>query len=214
VTLMTLHAAKGTEFPVVFVAGLEEGLFPLEQATQEKAELEEERRLFYVGVTRAEERLYLSWARSRYRYGEQQNNTRSRFLEEVDSDVVRTEAGGELEQESGRFSAGEGDGGGQEYDEMDPHYYRQDLSGDRSSGGGNTLRRIESTDGGGGRRVVYDEGQGDIVPGARVEHQKFGQGKVQSVEGEGEKTTAVVFFGADVGNKKLKLKYANLRVIG
>ena len=214
VTLMTLHAAKGTEFPVVFVAGLEEGLFPLEQATQEKAELEEERRLFYVGVTRAEERLYLSWARSRYRYGEQQNNTRSRFLEEVDSDVVRTEAGGELEQESGRFSAGEGDGGGQEYDEMDPHYYRQDLSGDRSSGGGNTLRRIESTDGGGGRRVVYDEGQGDIVPGARVEHKKFGQGKVQSVEGEGEKATAVVFFGADVGNKKLKLKYANLRVIG
>jgi len=215
VTLMTLHAAKGTEYPVVFVAGLEEGLFPLEQATQEKSELEEERRLFYVGVTRAEQRLYLSWARSRYRYGEQQSNTRSRFLEEVDSDVVRTEAGGELEQQTDRFSAGDGSGGGQEYDEMDPHYYRQDLSGD---GGKNSssdgLKRIESTDGGGGRRVVYDEGQGDIVPGAQVEHKKFGQGKVQSVEGEGEKATAVVFFGSDVGNKKLKLKYANLRVVG
>ena len=215
VTLMTLHAAKGTEFPVVFVAGLEEGLFPLEKATQEKAELEEERRLFYVGVTRAEERLYLSWARSRYRYGEQTSNTRSRFLEEVDSDVVRTEAGGELEQQTDRFSAGGGSGGGQEYDEMDPHYYRQDLSGD----GGTTsssdgLRRIESTDRGGGRRVVYDEGHGEIVPGARVEHQKFGRGKVQSLEGEGDKATAVVFFGSDVGNKKLKLKYANLRVIG
>ena len=106
VTLMTLHAAKGTEYPVVFVAGLEEGLFPLEKATQEKSELEEERRLFYVGVTRAEQRLYLSWARSRYRYGEQQSNTRSRFLEEVDSDVVRTEAGGELEQQTDRFKAG------------------------------------------------------------------------------------------------------------
>ena len=213
VTLMTLHAAKGTEFPVVFVAGLEEGLFPLEKATQEKAELEEERRLFYVGVTRAEERLYLSWARSRYRYGEQTSNTRSRFLEEVDSDVVRTEAGGELEQQTDRFSAG--DGSSQDYDEMDPHYYRQDLSGD----GGTTsssdgLRRIESTDGGGGRRVVYDEGHGEIVPGARVEHQKFGRGKVQSLEGEGDKATAVVFFGSDVGNKKLKLKYANLRVVG
>ena len=215
VTLMTLHAAKGTEFPVVFVAGLEEGLFPLEQATQEKAELEEERRLFYVGVTRAEERLYLSWARSRYRYGEQTSNTRSRFLEEVDSDVVRTEAGGELEQQTDRFSAGDGPGSSQEYDEMDPHYYRQDLSGDRSSGGSSDgLRRIESTDGGGGRRVVYDEGHGEIVPGAQVEHQKFGRGKVQSLEGEGEKTTAVVFFGGDVGNKKLKLKYANLRVVG
>ncbi|WP_263842025.1 ATP-dependent helicase [Salinibacter sp.] len=213
VTLMTLHAAKGTEFPVVFVAGLEEGLFPLEKATQEKAELEEERRLFYVGVTRAEERLYLSWARSRYRYGEQTSNTRSRFLEEVDSDVVRTEAGGELEQQTDRFSAG--DGSSQDYGEMDPHYYRQDLSGD----GGTTsssdgLRRIESTDGGGGRRVVYDEGHGEIVPGARVEHQKFGRGKVQSLEGEGDKATAVVFFGSDVGNKKLKLKYANLRVVG
>ena len=215
VTLMTLHAAKGTEFPVVFVAGLEEGLFPLEQATQEKAELEEERRLFYVGVTRAEERLYLSWARSRYRYGEQTSNTRSRFLEEVDSDVVRTEAGGELEQQTDRFSAGGGSGGGQEYDEMDPHYYRQDLSGDGgTTGSSDGLRRIESTDGGGGRRVVYDEGHGEIVPGARVEHQKFGRGKVQSLEGEGDKATAVVFFGSDVGNKKLKLKYANLRVIG
>ena len=215
VTLMTLHAAKGTEYPVVFVAGLEEGLFPLEKATQEKAELEEERRLFYVGVTRAEERLYLSWARSRYRYGEQTSNTRSRFLEEVDSDVVRTEAGGELEQQTDRFSAGGGSGGGQEYDEMDPHYYRQDLSGDGgTTGSSDGLRRIESTDGGGGRRVVYDEGHGEIVPGAQVEHKKFGRGKVQSLEGEGEKATAVVFFGSDVGNKKLKLKYANLRVIG
>jgi DNA helicase-2/ATP-dependent DNA helicase PcrA len=129
--------------------------------------------------------------------------------------VVRTEAGGELEQQTDRFSAGDGSGGGQEYDEMDPHYYRQDLSGDggkKSSSDG--LKRIESTDGGGGRRVVYDEGQGDIRPGAQVEHKKFGQGKVQSVEGEGEKATAVVFFGSDVGNKKLKLKYANLRVVG
>ncbi|MCS4034175.1 DNA helicase-2/ATP-dependent DNA helicase PcrA [Salinibacter ruber] len=212
-TLMTLHAAKGTEFPVVFVAGLEEGLFPLEQATQEKAELEEERRLFYVGVTRAEERLYLSWARSRYRYGEQTSNTRSRFLEEVDSDVVRTEAGGELEQQTDRFSAEEGPSA--DYDEMDPHYYRQDLSGDGgATGSSDGLRRIESTDGGGGRRVVYDKGHGEIVPGAQVEHQKFGRGKVQSLEGEGDKATAVVFFGSDVGNKKLKLKYANLRVIG
>jgi DNA helicase-2/ATP-dependent DNA helicase PcrA len=213
VTLMTLHAAKGTEYPVVFVAGLEEGLFPLEQATQEKAELEEERRLFYVGVTRAEKRLYLSWARSRYRYGEQTSNTRSRFLEEVDSDVVRTEAGGELEQDTDRFTSGEGST--QSYDEMDPHYYRQNLSGDggkQSSSDG--LKRIESTDGGGGRRVVYDEGQGEIVPGAQVEHSKFGQGKVQSVEGQGEKATAVVYFGSDVGNKKLKLKFAKLRVIG
>jgi DNA helicase-2/ATP-dependent DNA helicase PcrA len=215
VTLMTLHASKGLEFPVVFIAGMEEGLFPLQQATQEKADLEEERRLFYVGATRAEERLYLSWARSRYRYGEQTTNTRSRFLDEVDGDVVRTEAGGELEQETGRFTTDD-DGEPTSYDEMDPHYYRQDLSGSKGkgSGGGRRLQRIESTKSGGGRRVVYDEGEGDIVPGARVEHSKFGEGKVQSLEGQGDKATAVVYFGSDVGNKKLKLKYARLRVIG
>ena len=213
VTLMTLHSSKGMEYPVVFIAGLEEGLFPMEQATDEKADLEEERRLFYVGVTRAEQRLYLSWARSRYRYGEQKSNTRSRFLEEVDNDVVRTEAGGELEQDKNRFSAG--GGSTEDYDDMDPHYYRQDLSGNgKQKGASDDLRRIESTDGGSGRRVVYDEGQGEIVPGARVEHSKFGEGKVQSVQGEGEKATAVVYFGSDVGNKKLKLKFAKLRVIG
>jgi DNA helicase-2/ATP-dependent DNA helicase PcrA len=213
VTLMTLHSSKGMEYPVVFIAGLEEGLFPMEQATDEKADLEEERRLFYVGVTRAEQRLYLSWARSRYRYGEQQSNTRSRFLEEVDNDVVRTEAGGELEQDKNRFSAGGGTT--EDYDDMDPHYYRQNLSGNgKKNSASDDLRRIESTDGGSGRRVVYDEGQGEIVPGARVEHSKFGEGKVQSVEGEGEKATAVVYFGSDVGNKKLKLKFAKLRVIG
>jgi DNA helicase-2/ATP-dependent DNA helicase PcrA len=216
VTLMTLHAAKGLEFPVVFVTGLEEGLFPLQQATQEKADLEEERRLFYVGATRAEQQLYLSWARSRYRYGEQTSNTRSRFLEEIDSDVVRTEAGGELDQKKNRFTTGSGST--ESYDEMDPHYYRRNLrdgSGKGQSGSKKRrLKRIENASGSGGRRVVYDEGEGQIVPGVRVEHATFGEGKVQSVEGKGEKATAVVFFGSDVGNKKLKLKYARLRVIG
>jgi len=217
VTLMTLHASKGLEFPVVFVAGLEEGLFPLQQATQEKSELEEERRLFYVGVTRAEEHLYLSWARSRYRYGEQTSNPRSRFLDEIDSDVVRTEAGGELEQDEDRFTSG--GGSTQSYDEMDPHYYRRNLRDDGSNGKSSRgrkkkLRRIERSSGGSGRRVVYDEGEGELVPGTRVEHKKFGEGKVQSVDGKGEKATAVVYFGSDVGNKKLKLKYAKLRVIG
>ena len=78
VTLMTLHASKGLEFKVVFVTGLEEGLFPLAKASQDPTELEEERRLLYVGVTRAEEALFLSYARSRYRYGDQQQSVRSR----------------------------------------------------------------------------------------------------------------------------------------
>jgi len=213
-----MHASKGLEFPVVFIAGLEEGLFPLEIAAREKSELEEERRLFYVGATRAEQFLYLSWARSRYRYGERQTNTRSRFLDEIDSNVVRTAAGGELDQDKDRFTSG--DGPTTNYDGVDPHYYRRNLrkergtsSGASGNGSGPNLKRIErSSDG--GRRVVYDEGEGEIVPGTRVEHSKFGEGKVQDVDGKGDKATAVVYFGSDIGNKKLKLKYARLRIIG
>ena len=219
VTLMTLHASKGLEFPVVFIAGLEEGLFPLEMAAKEKSDLEEERRLFYVGATRAEQFLYLSWARSRYRYGNRETKTRSRFLDEIDSDVVRTAAGSELQQDKNRFSSSGGDSGdgSSKYDGVDPHYYRQNLRDGSPSSlqrkKKRKLKRIESSENS-GRRVVYDEGEGHIVPGVRVEHSKFGEGKVQDVEGKGDKATAVVFFGSDIGNKKLKLKYARLRVIG
>ena len=220
VTLMTLHASKGLEYPVVFITGLEEGLFPLAKATQERTELEEERRLFYVGATRAEERLFLSWARNRYRYGKQEHNTRSRFLDEIDDNVVQTAGGGRLRQKKNRFSSNS-DGSTKSYDDMDPHYYRKNLrksSGSSKKGTRRTTRTVSSTGSASntasGRRVVYDEGEGQIVPGVRVQHSKFGEGKVQSVEGEGDRATAVVFFGGDIGNKKLKLKYARLRVIG
>lgn len=217
VTLMTLHASKGLEYPVVFITGLEEGLFPLAKATQERTELEEERRLFYVGATRAEERLFLSWARNRYRYGKQEHNTHSRFLDEIDDSVVQTAGGGRLRQKKDRFSSSS-KGSTKSYDDMDPHYYRQNLRNDSDSskkGTRRTTRTVSNnTNGSSGRRVVYDEGEGQIVPGVRVQHSKFGEGKVQSVEGDGDRATAVVFFGGDIGNKKLKLKYARLRVIG
>lgn len=205
VTLMTLHAAKGLEYPVVFVAGLEEELFPIGQAAQDRQELEEERRLFYVGVTRAEERLYLSFARSRFRYGEQKHCVRSRFLDEVDTDVIRTEAGESFRQRRGRFQASGGDV--ESYDDVDPHYYRRSLSGRKKP------RRVRRETKDEGRRVVYDEDYSDVAAGARVEHRTFGEGKVISVDGRGEKATAVVFF-KDVGQKKLKLKFARLRRIG
>lgn len=212
VTLMTLHASKGLEYPVVFITGLEEGLFPLAKATQERTELEEERRLFYVGATRAEEHLFLSWARSRYRYGKREHNTRSRFLDEIDDSVVQTAGGGRLNQKKNRFSSSS-NGSTDSYDDMDPHYYRQNLREGSASGTRRTTRTV-APGSSSGRRVVYDEGEGQIVPGVRVQHSKFGEGKVQSVEGAGDRATAVVFFGGDVGNKKLKLKYARLRVVG
>ncbi|MCH7975224.1 MAG: UvrD-helicase domain-containing protein [Bacteroidetes bacterium] len=208
VTLMTLHASKGLEFKVVFVSGLEDGLFPLAAAAQDPKELEEERRLFYVGATRAEESLFLSFARTRYRFGEQQSSVRSRFLDEVDvEDVIMTESGRAFQSKKGRFTMdGRGDGSGRStrYGGMDPHYYRQSLSGESKK----PARQHDA-----GRRVVYDEGILPIVPGIEVEHATFGVGKVIAMEGQGDRTTATVFF-PDIGQKKLKLKFARLQVVG
>jgi DNA helicase-2/ATP-dependent DNA helicase PcrA len=201
VTLMTLHASKGLEFEVVFVAGLEEGLFPLANATQERKELEEERRLFYVGTTRAKAHLFLSFARSRFRYGEHQSSVRSRFLEEIDPTVLLTEAGETVEQRPGRYQAPQRPAVA--YDQLDPHYYRQSLSVPKPAASAKPA----------GRRVVYDESEGGrIVPGVLVEHDQFGEGKVLSLEGVGDQARAVVFF-PDVGQKKLVLKFAKLRLV-
>ena len=208
VTLMTLHASKGLEFEVVFIAGLEEGLFPLANAAQKREDLEEERRLFYVGTTRAKRHLFLSYARSRFRYGEHQSSLRSRFLDEIDGQVVLTEAGQSLAQKSNRFRAS--DGSTPSYRDMDPHYYRQSLS-NRPRRTTVSRRRPEPEED--GRRIVYDEGQAEIVPGVLVEHDQFGQGKVLSMEGRGQHAKAVVFFHS-VGQKKLALRFAKLRVVG
>ncbi len=207
VTLMTLHASKGLEFKVVFVTGMEEGLFPLAQAAQDPKELEEERRLFYVGVTRAEELLFLSYARSRYRFGEQQAGIRSRFLDEVDvDDVIRTEAGRTFAGKKDRFSVK--GGGTDSLEGMDPHYYRRSLRPDQPK-----RSRPKPAPPSEGQRIVYDEGEAEIVPGVMVEHATFGEGKVLAVEGRGDRAAATVFFQA-VGQKKLKLKFARLQVVG
>ena len=235
VTLMTLHASKGLEFKAVFVAGLEEGLFPLAAAAQDPKELEEERRLFYVGVTRAEELLYLSHARSRFRYGESQSAVRSRFLDEITvEDVIRTEGGGSFQARQGRFSLdtpyesedglgfdrdygggrsggsrGTGRTSGGAYRQIDPHYYRQSLRPDATP----PKRSTPAARGGGDRHIEYDEGYASVVPGARVRHEAFGDGKVLAIDGTGDRATATVFFGS-AGQKKLKLKFARLQVLG
>ncbi|HEX8386391.1 MAG TPA: 3'-5' exonuclease, partial [Rubricoccaceae bacterium] len=211
VTLMTLHASKGLEFKVVFVTGLEEGLFPLAAAAQDPRELEEERRLFYVGVTRAEEALFLSYARSRYRFGEQSSSVRSRFLDELDGadDLIRTESGGRFEARRGRFEldADDGDTAGR-YGRMDPNYWKDSLRPDAAPPVRKTRAQIDTE-----RQVVYDEGEAAIVVGAQVHHATFGAGKVIGVEGAGERAAATVFFRS-VGQKKLKLKFAGLQVVG
>ncbi len=94
VTLLTLHSAKGLEFPIVFISGLEEEIFPIANRFNSDATLEEERRLFYVGVTRAQHKVYLSHARSRYRFGEVAYQSRSRFIDEIDPATIQEMNGG------------------------------------------------------------------------------------------------------------------------
>ncbi len=204
VTLMTLHASKGLEYPVVFVVGLEEGLFPLSRATGEEAELEEERRLFYVGITRAEKQLFLSTARSRYLYGEQQTCIRSRFLEELDDECITTESGDKYSSRPDRFKRRPRR---VDYQDVDPEYFKASLRPETKKP--KKSRAAVDDD----RRVVYDEGEGGpIVPGVEVEHHLFGLGKVLQVDGRGDQAKATVYF-KEVGQKRLVLKFARLQVI-
>jgi len=188
VTLMTLHTAKGLEFPVVFLTGLEDGVFPHMRSLGDATELEEERRLAYVGVTRARERLYLSRAVVRSAWGAPSHNPASRFLDEVPVDLVdwrRTAA----EQTSWNRSVMPSlpDRGGRAPQRFGTSAIRADA--ERKAG-----KRAD--------RAVPSLDAGD-----RVSHDSFGLGTVVTVEGAGEKAVASIDFGSQ-GVKRLLLRYA------
>jgi DNA helicase-2/ATP-dependent DNA helicase PcrA len=187
--LMTLHSAKGLEFPMVILAGLEEGLFPHSRSTEDEEELEEERRLCYVGMTRARQRLVLTGAARRRVFGEYKSNEPSRFIDEVPEELV--------ERVAPTFSSSS-------YQGNFPHYeFRTNPYGQGRRG-----RTREDT-------PVYayeDEDQSTTLPlrpGVRVRHPQFGVGTVISVERLDDDTKLVVRFAA-VGTKTLRAKYARL----
>jgi DNA helicase-2/ATP-dependent DNA helicase PcrA len=188
VVLMTLHAAKGLEFPVVFMAGLEEGVFPHQRALTEPAELEEERRLCYVGITRAERQLYLSHAWCRSLYGATAYNPPSRFLSEVPEDLI-------TDDPASRSSSGR--------------------SSMRSGGWESTSWRPRGRDTAEARatRPAPPKSSGAHLLGFKVgddvRHGKWGEGVVLDIEGSGDKTEAVVRF-PEVGEKRLLLAWAPL----
>jgi len=211
VLLMTLHNAKGLEFPTVFLAGLEEGLFPLGRAYDDPSQLEEERRLFYVGLTRAEDRLFLTWARERRRAGEFMYGTLSSFARDVDASLLQRRSSPRVEREtivssgfgleggrSGNFSTGRSSGGG-------------GGSVPRARGG---MPRADSM-GARERSIPFDEDAGfnqdqpRLVPGERVSHASFGSGTVQGVSGFGMDLKVTVLFDS-VGEKRLLARYAKL----
>lgn len=206
ITLMTVHNAKGLEFPVVFISGMEDGLFPLSRSFDEPDALEEERRLFYVGITRAERKLYVTHARMRRRGGEFLPCIPSSFLEPIPPGLTEARATSSV-LATRRRSAGWRDGGGW-----------GSGGGGRGAGGYRSERRRqreqERASEPEGLVVDYSYGDSDDAPrfvkGERVHHPQFGSGVIRELSGFGPSTKAVIDFGS-VGRKKVVLRYANLQ---
>ncbi|TDW99590.1 ATP-dependent helicase [Dinghuibacter silviterrae] len=206
VKLMTIHAAKGLEFPVVFVAGIEEGLFPSGMSINSREDLEEERRLFYVAVTRAKQRLWLTYANNRYRFGQLVQNDPSRFLDEIpELHLDKSHAGGR---------APGGFGGTSAFDRMHgkpsfgPPPARKPDQRPSYLGPAPKPAQVDHTP---SKDFVPSDLSG-LAPGQRVEHQKFGFGEVTKMEGSGHNPIATIKFDLN-GEKKIMLNYAKLRIL-
>ncbi|MFB7213825.1 DNA helicase PcrA [Streptomyces sp. NPDC056255] len=180
ITLMTLHTAKGLEFPVVFLTGMEDGVFPHMRALGQVKELEEERRLAYVGITRARERLYLTRAAMRSAWGQPSYNPPSRFLEEIPDQHLEWKRTGPMAAPAGPTSG-----------------ITSSLSSSRSRSGPSGFAT----------RRTSDKPTVTLAVGDRVTHDQFGLGTVTAVEGIGDQAKATVDFG-DERPKKLLLRYA------
>lgn len=239
VSLMTIHAAKGLEFATVFVVGLEENIFPSPLAAVSVRELEEERRLLYVAITRAEKHCILTNAKNRFRYGKMEFDNPSRFIDEIDASLIE---GGEEAPESsfggGRSSYGgygsEGGYGGRMPWDRDRSGYRRDYQnskpvasqfmadpkpGFKSVRAVNAVHRImgdtassSSVALAGSSTSKASSAAGSLSEGCRIEHQRFGIGKVLKIEGTGENTKATVEF-QNAGTKQLLLKFAKFTIL-
>ncbi|KRM60190.1 DNA helicase PcrA [Secundilactobacillus malefermentans] len=190
VTLMTLHAAKGLEFPVIFLVGLEEGIFPLSRAITEDDALEEERRLAYVGITRAEKQLYLTNAYSRTLYGRRQNNPASRFVEEIEPELLH------IDNEPTQTAGGK----------------KLPFDGPQARSTSTSYRRVGTKS----ATKVVNAGSGadklNWQTGNKVEHKKWGTGTVVKVTGTGEDMELDIAFPSE-GIKRLLASFAPIKKI-
>ena len=208
VSLMTIHAAKGLEFATVFVVGLEENIFPSPLAAISVRELEEERRLLYVAITRAEKHCILTNAKNRFRYGKMEFDNPSRFIDEIDASLIE---GGEEAPESsfggGRSSYGgygsEGGYGGRMPWDRDRSGYRRDYQNSKP---------VASQFMADPKPAFASSAAGSLSEGCRIEHQRFGIGTVLKIEGTGENTKATVEF-QNAGTKQLLLKFAKFTIL-
>ena len=197
VTLMTLHTAKGLEWPLVVMSGLEHGLFPLARSEETPGGLEEERRLCYVGLTRSRDKLYLTWAQTRRRGGELRHSIRSKFVDAVPPEIV------EEQRSSLVFSVGRQGGG---------------MTAGRYSGWGRQRQRDDADEAfmpsDQAPAAAAEEASQDApryVKGERVRHRRFGSGKIQGLIGTGrDLKVSVAFDDETIGVKQLLVAYAGL----
>jgi len=199
VSMMTIHASKGLEFDYVYIVGLEENLFPNQMALSSREDLEEERRLFYVAITRAKKRALLSYAITRYRWGQLSQCEPSRFIEEIDPQFINiapVQFGRQPARPSGDFQAARN------------RFNKPQQAGTPApKAGGKPLSKVASTS-----APLDTEAILNITEGTEVEHARFGKGKVIKIEGQTPNLKATVFFPT-AGPKQLLLKFAKLKVI-
>jgi len=194
VTLMTIHMAKGLEFKNVYIVGMEEDLFPSQMMLSSRAELEEERRLFYVAITRAQKKLFLSYAITRYRFGRLKNCEPSRFLDDIDQRYIKI---------SSKF------GGKDLFAAPNPNYAKNFVSGMKS-----TIIATPKPKAPAAYKPAADFAPSDtrgLKEGMKVEHPKFGFGMVVKMEEQGTERKAKINF-ADFGEKTLLLSFAKLKI--
>ena len=205
VTMMTIHSAKGLEFPYVYIVGLEENLFPGIQSLSTREELEEERRLFYVALTRAETKLVLSHAESRYRWGNLTLSEPSRFIEEIDPSLIEKTKKASFR---GTSSFNEGINFSNPFSKnfQEKREYQKRTEQKQSTP---YINNSTSTNSNSDFVAATPE---EIEEGMRVMHQKFGQGNVIKVEGIGPNKKATVVFD-ECGTKQLMLKFAKLNIL-
>jgi DNA helicase-2/ATP-dependent DNA helicase PcrA len=218
VKLMTIHSAKGLEFSCVFACGLEEMLFPNAMSINTREELEEERRLFYVVITRAKHKLWITYANTRYKFGQLVQNEPSRFIDEIPNEYLdRGFAGGGIRNQTGTFNSWTGQSA---FDRMNRGFGGNTNNWERESGNNRQANKPSYLAANVKQQTKEHTPSPDFKPsdtsnlqvGQRVEHQKFGFGEVMKMEGAAHNPVATVKFELN-GEKKIMLNYAKLRIV-
>lgn len=224
VTLMTIHSAKGLEFKNVFIVGMEENLFPSPMASDSPRAIEEERRLFYVAITRAEENCFISYAKSRYKYGKQEFCNPSRFIKDIDPSLLRLSGEAQTvtiqRSENTRRNYERGYESRDKYRDNGPSMFdggeipQEPIKFIKPSPVRN-LKRIIPSQASERQATSAQPGPGahGAVVGNIIEHERFGRGEIVHMEGHGDNCKATVMF-ENVGQKQLLLKFARFKIIG